>query len=488
MKKFVIEADGVEYQCCNGTDKVAVALRMKYGCKRQVPLLAFRNAVEVNGYRYVLRRIARFGKSSALIISIPSNVENIEKDCFLECESLCEVIFESCSKLREIDCAFLNSGVETIEIPDQCEVLSGHAIFGLKFVTISNGNKFLMFEGDLLFRINGNVLIGYFGNSSRVLIKNFIEHISARCSCGCKSVCEVVFESGSKLKSIGDSAFLHSRIKVIRIPNNVENIGKQCFSCSQSLCEVVFESESKLKEIGDSAFSGSGIKTIRIPGSVEEIGPNCFYFCRNLEIVFESESKLKEIGQMVFFHSGIRTIRIPNNVEKIGRWCFGNCLYEVVFQSESKLKEIGGSAFNGSSIEGIEIPSNVEEIGRWCFSGCPYLRRVVFESESKLKRIGDYAFSYLGIGTIRIPSNVSGIGKECFYNCRRLCEITFEGSPSIGKSAFSGCQLKCVNIAKGVALKYKFPRYCTIYKIDLTTNELHIGKTSNTSRHNCTIA
>jgi hypothetical protein len=48
----------------------------------------------------------------------------------------------------------------TLGIPDECEVLSGNSLFGLR---------------------NGNVLIGYFGNSNRVLIKNIVESISGGC-------------------------------------------------------------------------------------------------------------------------------------------------------------------------------------------------------------------------------------------------------------------------------------------------------------------
>jgi hypothetical protein len=74
------------------------------------------------------------------------------------------------------------------------------------------------------------------------------------------------------------------KISVISIPNGVEKVGKQC----ESLCEVFFESDSKLKEIGDCAFSRSGFESIRIPSNVEKIGNGCFSFCFHLsEVTFE---------------------------------------------------------------------------------------------------------------------------------------------------------------------------------------------------------
>jgi hypothetical protein len=75
-----------------------------------------------------------------------------------------------------------------------------------------------------------------------------------------------------------------------------------CFCECKSLNEVIFESESKLKEIGQSAFRDSGLSgSIRIPNSVEKLGPRCFCGCRDLcEVIFESRSKLKEIGKKCF--------------------------------------------------------------------------------------------------------------------------------------------------------------------------------------------
>jgi hypothetical protein len=62
---------------------------------------------------------------------------------------------------------------------------------------------------------------------------------------------EAVFESDSKLKSIGISALGESGIKSIRIPNNVKKIGKDCFCICELLSEVTFGNSSS---IGNEAF------------------------------------------------------------------------------------------------------------------------------------------------------------------------------------------------------------------------------------------
>jgi hypothetical protein len=67
------------------------------------------------------------------------------------------------------------------------------------------------------------------------------------------------------LKEFGEYAFKQCGIKSIEIPSNVAVIGKGCFFSCDSLCEVIFDSLSKLKAIGDYAFCECEINTVRIP-------------------------------------------------------------------------------------------------------------------------------------------------------------------------------------------------------------------------------
>jgi hypothetical protein len=81
---------------------------------------------------------------------------------------------------------------------------------------------------------------------------------------GCKSLCEIVFESGSKLKKIGDSAFSYSRIKAIRILNNVERIGEHSFLVCIFLSAITFEG---FPSIGTKAFTCRSLKCVNIAKS-----------------------------------------------------------------------------------------------------------------------------------------------------------------------------------------------------------------------------
>jgi hypothetical protein len=112
--------------------------------------------------------------------------------------------------------------------------------------------------------MNENDLIRYFSVEKQILIKNGIESISAGCFSECRSLSEVTFESGCKLKEIGKSAFKSCSIHSIRIPSNVEVIREYCFSWCP-LHKVTLESDSKLKEISKGAFGSCPVAYVTLP-------------------------------------------------------------------------------------------------------------------------------------------------------------------------------------------------------------------------------
>jgi hypothetical protein len=76
-------------------------------------------------------------------VMIPADVCEIGTKCFYSCKSLCEVTFETGSKLKEIgNKAFYRTNLAKIEIPSKCEVLTGGSLMGVKSVTISRENPF----------------------------------------------------------------------------------------------------------------------------------------------------------------------------------------------------------------------------------------------------------------------------------------------------------------------------------------------------------
>jgi hypothetical protein len=280
-----------------------------------------------------LEGIPCYGFSNCPIksIRVPITAEFIENFCFTECKFLSDIKFEPASRLKKLGRrAFGGCRLETIEIPLECQELTGLSLSVFKFVTIARGNMHFGFNEGFLVNIAKKSLIRAFRQANQVSIKNDIEIISDGCFALNKAICEVIFEPGSKLKEFGSEAFIWSGLKSIWIPGQVEEIGESCFYLCADLCEVVFEPNSKLKRIGHDAFGLSSIQSIEIPGSVERIGERCFADCRGLrEVVFESGCKLTRIGRAAFSGCPLEYVRIPEGCNLKHRWPKG-CHFEYV--------------------------------------------------------------------------------------------------------------------------------------------------------------
>lgn len=117
------------------------------------------------------------------------------------------------------------------------------------------------------FSVNNNVIVGFVGEETEVVIPDTIT-------------------------SISDYAFYGTSIEYIFVPNTVLTIGEFAFCSCESLTSVEFESESTLTHIYEGAFSSCTVlETITIPLSCTYGGANLFNYCSYLSsIYFESSS------------------------------------------------------------------------------------------------------------------------------------------------------------------------------------------------------
>ena len=137
----------------------------------------------------------------------------------------------------------------------------------------------------------------------------------------------ITFDGG--IATVGGNAFRScSALSSITIPASVTSIGKQAFnSCYNSskktgLTEVTFAEGSKLETIGESAFQFcSALSSITIPASVTEIGQNAFAYCRNLKSVtvnWTAADKIVQINSNVFRDcSEGMTLIVPDGTESL---------------------------------------------------------------------------------------------------------------------------------------------------------------------------
>jgi hypothetical protein len=104
------------------------------------------------------------------------------------------------------------------------------------------------------------------------------------------------------------------------IPASVVVVGKKSFRKCASLQCVMFDSGSRLERIEESAFRDSGLKSIAIPSCVRVLCKWSFCSCASLEsVTFENGSRLERIEDFACDKSGVKSIAIPSPTVVLGR-------------------------------------------------------------------------------------------------------------------------------------------------------------------------
>ena len=245
----------------------------------------------------------------------------------------------------------------------------------------------------------------------------------------------IVIQDGSKLKSIGDNAFLGLRtLREINLPDSLAYIGQWAFRRT-SLEKVIIP--VNVKELKDGTFlECNKLKSIDLK-NVESIGGWAFRFCTSLKEVNLPDS-LIHIGNLAFADTGVETILFPSNLKEIGESAFYSCenLKSIAFNK--KLSKIGAGAFKDcKNLKELNLPSSLRRIGQVAFSHCNSLKSIIIPDTTKT--IGKGAFSYCEeLHDITIGKGIKVIAADTFYMCKELKEVTILGDVErIGAHAFA---------------------------------------------------
>ena len=93
--------------------------------------------------------------------------------------------------------------------------------------------------------------------------------------------------NGKPITNIGEFAFQEcAGITTLAIPASVQVIGTAAFQQCFGVTTIVFESGSRLHTIGSSAFAGTRVKSLNIPNGVTEINGSTFFACSDLEEIY----------------------------------------------------------------------------------------------------------------------------------------------------------------------------------------------------------
>ena len=348
---------------------------------------------------------------------VPSSVETVDKNIFSGCTNLKSISFKEGCAIEEIsESAFSGmSSLESFEVPD----------------------------------------------SVRIIGKSAFE--------GCSNLASVTFADTSNLEEIGEKAFYQTgALTSITIPKSVVIIGADAFNNS-GLCELSFEAGSHLGTIGNRAFNCCKIETLTLPESLKSLGASSFLNCTSLVSV-QLPTNLETMGNSAFAEcSNLETINIPSSLTDIPAYTFNNDA-KLRITIPSTVVSLGEHAFYAcSKIAGV--PSSITYFGASCleqtgiveldlsnkdsltilanaFNGCERLTRVSMES-SIVTRVGQSPFeNCINLTTLIMPDQMPEIPYYFAYGTH-ICDITLpENISEIDDCAFSGTNITHITVPR----------------------------------------
>lgn len=291
------------------------------------------------------------GHSDLASITIPSTIQSIGEDAFLECDGLKKVYVSSIEDWCKIDFPYSDTNplsrgadlyvdnklVMDVTIPDGVKSIGKYAFYGYSSL------KSISFPSSI--RSIGESAFYDCPNLDEVYATNI------------EDWCKIKFEDTySNPISYGSKIYIDGELATdITIPKGITKICDYAFANCETITNVVIP--NSVISIGNSAFSlCSNLKNINIPNSVVNIGEGAFSSCFNLEEV-EIPDGIKFIKDYTFTAcENLISIIIPQSVKKIGYLAFDNDrnLSNVLFKgSKSQWNSIDFTDGNTNLVESV---------------------------------------------------------------------------------------------------------------------------------------
>lgn len=269
------------------------------------------------------------GRSDLASITIPSTIQSIGEDAFLECEGLKKVYASSIEDWCKIDFSY----------PDANPLSRGADLYV--------DNKLV----------------------TDVTIPDGVKSIGKYAFCGYSSLKSISFPSS--IRSIGESAF-----------DSCFNLDKVYATNIEDWCKIKFEDEysNPIHYARKIYIDGELATDITIPKGITKICDYAFVNCDTITNVVIPDSVIS-IGNSAFsFSSNLKNISIPNSVVNIGKGAFSSCSNLEEVEIPDGIKFIKNSTFVGcGNLTTIIIPQSVKEIGYLAFGSDSNLSNVLFK-------------------------------------------------------------------------------------------------------------
>ena len=153
-----------------------------------------------------------------------------------------------------------------------------------------------------------NVQYGCFSWSGlkKVYIPSSVAVLEDRAFCDCHDLKSVVFQNGSRLRSIGKLCFCHSGLEEFVVPPGLKEIGGEAFWGCKKLKRVVLN--EGLEALSDyynhnyrssfGVFQGSRIEEITLPSTLKEIGERTFSYDDALRTIYVRSGCSADLSQL----------------------------------------------------------------------------------------------------------------------------------------------------------------------------------------------
>lgn len=406
-------------------------------------------------------------------------VTSLGQECFMDCTELKEVVLSK--GLTSIPyCAFQNTAIESIIIPNTITVLEEGAFYQcgkLKHISLPDSvdviGQAAFADCTSLTEIQMPTNMSSIGESAFSGCTSLIECIIPE---GVTSIEEKLFHGCVNLKSLSLPSTLISlsgafyncgkltrlnltdiNIWLRLIPKNVSGFlgGQHPFSDSpggdiyvngELLTDLVIP--NNILKINGYLFQNcTSLRSLTIGSRVTEIGDSAFNGCRNLSSITFSKSTTK-YGNYAFYDTGITEITITPNMANAntGKGLFKSCinLSKVIIQEGVTMIPVamfGGDSVGCDNLTSVTIPTSVKTIGDCAFQSARSLRTIKLHDD--ITAIGCGAFKgCISMEEITLPKNLTVVKRDLFNGCTNLKKVNlYNDITSIEQNAFTDCHV-----------------------------------------------
>ena len=253
-------------------------------------------------------------------------VKEIGDYAYSENAQLLEVVIpNSIEKIGEM--AFMNSGIEIVNISENVKEIGHCAFAGANLVRIEVSESNLSYKSvdGVLFSKDMNVLISYpaLAQNNAYIVPNGVNRIEDMAFLNNANAESITLNAD--LVELGEFVFANSKkLNGMVIPDSVKSLGDQIFYNVDTFKELVVG--GGIDEIANSMFANlTSVESVTIKNGISAIGKNAFSGCVKLEEITLSAT-LNKIDDDAFHGCRkLKSITMPSSLKYIGANAFKNC-------------------------------------------------------------------------------------------------------------------------------------------------------------------